>query len=311
MHIWMYSDVNVIWKRQNIENNELKFSLFLFFCSLELCGKYHCDSVTFRVRRKGQRWQMQERMKCVPWMNVVYNVSTFCELAIFDVHSSLQPLSSLERAPPKWTLCWRPSVNLQAAVTSSTLCQSTCADEPWATTPRDCRDDCERELRDWYWETYVHLHMPYSSFFFFSLPIHVHWACLCVQAERSQRAPEKEKKQLAKSRSRRARRRHGNLLLEFNRRQRKNKWLETHIWHAKRFHMLKTWSYCLPLKPTAKSFRASYRAMNTHALLQVTLAFVCFVIANEVTSLHVCHILWENKNWLLWCVLAPHDCKKI
>lgn len=94
-------------------------------------------------------------------------------------------------------------------------------------------------------------------------------------AERSQRAPEKEKKQLPRSRSRRARRRHGNLLLEFNRRQRKNKWLETHIWHAKRFHMQKTWSYCLPLKPTAKSFRASYRAMNTHALLQDLSYFCC------------------------------------
>ncbi|KAK2903726.1 hypothetical protein Q8A67_008439 [Cirrhinus molitorella] len=94
-------------------------------------------------------------------------------------------------------------------------------------------------------------------------------------AERSQRAPEKEKKPQPKSRSRRARRRHGNMLLEFNRRQRKNKWLETHIWHAKRFRMLKTWSYCLPLKPTTKSFRASYRAMSAHALLQDLSYFCC------------------------------------
>ncbi|KAF4102645.1 ribonucleases P/MRP protein subunit POP1 [Onychostoma macrolepis] len=97
-------------------------------------------------------------------------------------------------------------------------------------------------------------------------------------AERSQRAPEKEKKQLPRSRSRRARRRHGNLLLEFNRRQRKNKWLETHIWHAKRFHMQKTWSYCLPLKPTAKCFRASYRAMSSHALLQDLSYFCCLEV---------------------------------
>ncbi|XP_056619103.1 ribonucleases P/MRP protein subunit POP1 isoform X1 [Triplophysa dalaica] len=86
---------------------------------------------------------------------------------------------------------------------------------------------------------------------------------------------EKEKKHLPKRRSRRARRRHGNLLLEFNRRQRKNKWLETHIWHAKRFHMLKRWSYCLPHRPTAKTFRSSYRAMNTHALLQDLSYFCC------------------------------------
>ncbi|XP_077088731.1 ribonucleases P/MRP protein subunit POP1 isoform X3 [Siphateles boraxobius] len=93
-------------------------------------------------------------------------------------------------------------------------------------------------------------------------------------AERSQRAADKQKKPVPKSRSRRARRRHGNLLLEFNRRQKKNRWLETHIWHSKRFHMLKTWSFCVPLKPTAKSFRASYRAMNTHALLQ-DLSYYC------------------------------------
>ncbi|XP_065126684.1 ribonucleases P/MRP protein subunit POP1 [Paramisgurnus dabryanus] len=93
--------------------------------------------------------------------------------------------------------------------------------------------------------------------------------------ERSQQTAEKEKKQTPKCKSRKARRRHGNLLLEFNRRQRKNKWLETHIWHAKRFHMLKRWSYCLPHKPTAKTFRSSYRAMNTHALLQDLSYFCC------------------------------------
>ena len=38
--------------------------------------------------------------------------------------------------------------------------------------------------------------------------------------------------------SRRYRRRPSNLLEEYNRRQRKGSvWLETHIWHAKRFHM--------------------------------------------------------------------------
>ncbi|XP_052000041.1 ribonucleases P/MRP protein subunit POP1 isoform X2 [Xyrauchen texanus] len=92
---------------------------------------------------------------------------------------------------------------------------------------------------------------------------------------RSQQATQKEKQQQPKNKSRRARRRHGNLLLEFNRRQRKNKWLETHIWHVKRFHMLKRWKYCLPHTSTAKTFRASYRAMNTHALLQDLSYFCC------------------------------------
>lgn len=86
-----------------------------------------------------------------------------------------------------------------------------------------------------------------------------------TQAEK----PEHQKKALPKSKCRKARRRHINLVLEFNRRQKKNIWLETHIWHAKRFHMVKKWGYCLGDKPTMKSYRACYRAMTEHCLLQV------------------------------------------
>ncbi|KAK1806740.1 hypothetical protein P4O66_005246 [Electrophorus voltai] len=94
--------------------------------------------------------------------------------------------------------------------------------------------------------------------------------------EKSQKAGQKEKREQSKTKSRRARRRHGNLLLEFNRRQRKNKWLETHIWHAKRFHMLKTWGYCLGDRPTYKCYRASYRAMSSGCLMQ-DLSYHCCV----------------------------------
>ncbi|KAI5620875.1 ribonucleases P/MRP protein subunit POP1 [Silurus asotus] len=94
--------------------------------------------------------------------------------------------------------------------------------------------------------------------------------------EKSQQTGKKEKKEQSKTKSRRARRRHGSLLLEFNRRQRKNKWLETHIWHAKRFHMLKKWGYCLGDRPTYKCYRASYRAMNSGCLLQ-DLSYYCCI----------------------------------
>ncbi|TSK20265.1 Ribonucleases P/MRP protein subunit POP1 [Bagarius yarrelli] len=92
--------------------------------------------------------------------------------------------------------------------------------------------------------------------------------------EKSHQAGKNVKKEQSKTKSRRARRRHGCLLLEFNRRQRKNKWLETHIWHAKRFHMLKKWGYCLGDKPTYKCYRASYRAMDSGCLLQ-DLSYYC------------------------------------
>ena len=73
--------------------------------------------------------------------------------------------------------------------------------------------------------------------------------------------------------SRKHRRRPSNLLKEYLRRQRSKKWLETHIWHAKRFHMTEKWGYKLALHPNDKSARASYRASVKHCLLQVNQEF--------------------------------------
>jgi len=68
--------------------------------------------------------------------------------------------------------------------------------------------------------------------------------------------------------SRKYRRRPNNLLLDYVRRQRKNIWLETHLWHAKRFHMVDLWGYRLPMHPNDKSIKASHRAINQHCLIQ-------------------------------------------
>ncbi|XP_041422492.1 ribonucleases P/MRP protein subunit POP1 isoform X2 [Xenopus laevis] len=89
------------------------------------------------------------------------------------------------------------------------------------------------------------------------------------------------KKAVSKNKCRKARRRHGNLQLEFNRRQRKNIWLETHVWHAKRFHMVKKCGYCLGHRPTMKSYRACYRAMNSHCLLQDLSYYCCLELMGE------------------------------
>ncbi|XP_034089279.1 ribonucleases P/MRP protein subunit POP1 isoform X2 [Gymnodraco acuticeps] len=103
--------------------------------------------------------------------------------------------------------------------------------------------------------------------------------------ERSLQAGPKKKKEQAKRKSRKARRRHGNLLLEFNRRQRKNIWLETHIWHAKRFHMVKKWGYCLGNKPTYKCYRSCHRAMSGHCLLQDLSYYCCIELRGEEEKL--------------------------
>ena len=67
--------------------------------------------------------------------------------------------------------------------------------------------------------------------------------------------------------SRRWRRRPKNLLSEYNRRQRNIGWLETHIWHAKRFHMKTRWGHVVPQTPTDKSWRQTHRAMSAGAVM--------------------------------------------
>lgn len=76
--------------------------------------------------------------------------------------------------------------------------------------------------------------------------------------------------------SRKHRRRPANLLEEYNRRQRKHVWLETHIWHAKRFHMVEKWGYRMASYPNDRSYRACYRATANHCLLQ-DISFLCCI----------------------------------
>ncbi|KAK2558167.1 Ribonucleases P/MRP protein subunit POP1 [Acropora cervicornis] len=78
--------------------------------------------------------------------------------------------------------------------------------------------------------------------------------------------------------SRRTRRKPRNLLEEYNRRQRKHVWLETHIWHAKRMKMVDAWGYRLADHPTDKGFRACYRAMKNHCFLQDISYYGCIEV---------------------------------
>uniref|UniRef100_A0AAQ5WYS7 Uncharacterized protein n=1 Tax=Amphiprion ocellaris TaxID=80972 RepID=A0AAQ5WYS7_AMPOC len=125
-----------------------------------------------------------------------------------------------------------------------------------------------------------------SSHVFGALPKHMRRRAMSHNTKRlPRRLRDVKKKEQAKNKSRKARRRHGNLLLEFNRRQRKNIWLETHIWHAKRFHMVKKWGYCLGDRPTYKCYRPCYRAMSSHCLLQDLSYYCCIELQGEEDKL--------------------------
>ena len=56
--------------------------------------------------------------------------------------------------------------------------------------------------------------------------------------------------------------------MKFAHRQKEFTWCPTHIWHAKRFHMMKRWGFQIPFSPNQKCFRSTSRAAK-----QATLAY--------------------------------------
>lgn len=81
--------------------------------------------------------------------------------------------------------------------------------------------------------------------------------------------------------SRKHRRRPSNILAEFRRRQLNKIWLETHVWHAKRFHMIDKWGYRIASHPNDKCFKANYRAVAEHCLLQDISYYTCVEISGK------------------------------
>lgn len=90
---------------------------------------------------------------------------------------------------------------------------------------------------------------------------------------------------ISKRPSRKYRRKPSNLMRAYQRRQRSHTWLETHIWHAKRFKMIERWGYKLAQASCDKTFRSSYRASAKHCLLQDISYNTCIEIIANVDSI--------------------------
>ncbi|KHJ46807.1 POPLD domain protein [Trichuris suis] len=89
----------------------------------------------------------------------------------------------------------------------------------------------------------------------------------------------------AKPPSRRQRRRPSNLLSLYIRRQRKARWLETHIWHAKRFKMIEAWGYKLPDRCFQRCWRASFRDSKRHCTIEDISYLICIELAGRQKQL--------------------------
>jgi ribonuclease P/MRP protein subunit POP1 len=85
--------------------------------------------------------------------------------------------------------------------------------------------------------------------------------------------------------SRKYRRKPSNLIKEYIRRQRNHVWLETHIWHAKRYHMANLWGYTLPFSPCDKRYRSAYKAISKHCLLNDISYYGCIEITASLEVL--------------------------
>ncbi|TPX51035.1 hypothetical protein SeMB42_g02051 [Synchytrium endobioticum] len=73
---------------------------------------------------------------------------------------------------------------------------------------------------------------------------------------RRERKPSKRRKKLVKSTQE-----------EYKSRQLTKRWLETHVWHAKRMKMVELWGYRLADHPNEKSLRSSFRAGKTQCCI--------------------------------------------
>lgn len=77
-------------------------------------------------------------------------------------------------------------------------------------------------------------------------------------------------KKKAKKPSRKQRRKPSNMRQEYQRRQRRYKWLETHIWHARRMKMMDIYGFRIAEHCSDKGIRQAYLSMTHGCLISVS-----------------------------------------
>lgn len=80
-------------------------------------------------------------------------------------------------------------------------------------------------------------------------------------------------KKKAKKLSRKQKRKPSNMKKEYQRRQRRYKWLETHVWHGKRMKMVDKYGFRIADHCSDKGIRQAYLSMTHGCLISVSIAF--------------------------------------
>ncbi|KAK9452196.1 ribonucleases P/MRP protein subunit POP1-domain-containing protein [Limtongia smithiae] len=66
--------------------------------------------------------------------------------------------------------------------------------------------------------------------------------------------------------------------LKFKKRQKNKDWLPTHLWHAKRAHMITKWGYAIPNHPNDKCYRPTHRQSQNGSGVVFDTSYFCTMI---------------------------------
>ncbi|KAJ2803256.1 Ribonucleases P/MRP protein subunit pop1, partial [Coemansia furcata] len=101
----------------------------------------------------------------------------------------------------------------------------------------------------------------------------------------------------AKKNNRYKRRRTRSVRAEYELRQTGKRWLETHVWHAKRMHMKEMWGVMVADSPNERSHRAAYRAAMEKTFVQDVSFYRTIEVAGQA----------EAIIQLVGCLVAPEE----
>lgn len=84
--------------------------------------------------------------------------------------------------------------------------------------------------------------------------------------------------------------------VKYMKRQYQFKWLSTHIWHAKRSHLIKRWGFQIPLKPTQKLFRLTHRNFNFNGSICWDKSYFSMLQINSNNVAHLSELIAKLTN---------------
>lgn len=133
----------------------------------------------------------------------------------------------------------------------------------------------------------------------------VNESSLCAYLGQVAKDPATAQKAIKKPPCRRRSRRPKNIVESFGRRTKDKRWLETHIWHAKRARMENMWGYRIALRSNEKCRKSCIRASRNACFMYDASYYEIIEIASPFTELSQ---LLDSKSWEIIHTAIIDDC---